>query len=108
MTEPADRLLSMVFCEQYSRTLVQITKGATLIYEAGGGRELAADQPSVRGSEPGTCPNGPSPATLSRLLSRHRRATTEEHLDLRLRGLSVLVGIDHLENFGMGRLDFLK
>jgi hypothetical protein len=37
-----------------------------------------------------------------------RRATTEEHLHLLQRDFSVLVGIDRLEDFGMGRLEFLK
>jgi hypothetical protein len=37
-----------------------------------------------------------------------RRATTKEHLHLRRRDLSVLVGIDPLENFRMGRLKFLE
>ena len=36
------------------------------------------------------------------------RATTEEHLHLLRRDFSVLVGIDRLEDFGMGRLEFLE
>jgi hypothetical protein len=37
-----------------------------------------------------------------------RRATTEERLDLRQCDLSVLVGIDRLEDSGMTCLNFLK
>ncbi len=36
------------------------------------------------------------------------RATPKEHLHLRLCNLPVLVGIDPLENFCMGRLEFLE
>ena len=32
----------------------------------------------------------------------------EEHLHLLQRDFSVVVGIDRLEDFGMGRLEFLK
>ena len=35
-------------------------------------------------------------------------ATTEEHLKLLQRDFSVPVGINCLENFGMGRLEFVK
>jgi hypothetical protein len=42
------------------------------------------------------------------LLIGSRRVSTEEHLHFLQRDFSVLVGIDCLEESGMGRLDFLK